>query len=187
MSRLRIGSAVLVVIAIGVMANTSLAVPGFLGPYDPINWTFSDGGGNGMVMTNNAPESISLWGDDGGTAAIAQYTVPVPADGTIHFDWDYSTGDSALFDPFGYVLDGSFVELTDSGGANDQAGSAGVDVSQSQTFGFYAQAIDSLGPGGHAEITKFDAPHPVPEPLTASLSLMGLGALGLATRRRRQA
>ncbi|QLH45996.1 MAG: hypothetical protein HWD58_10435 [Bacteroidota bacterium] len=81
---------------------------GFTGAFDPTNWTLSNtNGGNGSVSSNSS--TVLLTGSNAGSLSptYTYYTVTVPCDGVINFNWDYSTTDwDRLYDPFGYSING---------------------------------------------------------------------------------
>jgi hypothetical protein len=122
----------------GLTANSAQAAnPWFAGTYAPPNWTqliVQDG----SVDTTNAPTSITVIGSDDSSGLPGQtdFTIAAPSAGTVTFDWNYTTGDiSAEYDPFGYLLNGSFFQLTNDSIA-DQSGSATFAVLPGDVFGF---------------------------------------------------
>ncbi|BCU14669.1 PEP-CTERM sorting domain-containing protein [Microcystis aeruginosa] len=159
----------------------------FQTPYAPINWTFTNSNADGSVNTGGAPASISLTGGDNGSGSsgTTNYTTTAAAAGTVTFDWNYSTNDiNPLFDPFGYLLNGSFTQVTDDGGDLDQNGTSTFNVLAGDSFGFRIFTGDNTGGGASVTISNFSAPGPmappptsVPEPSTM-LSLLVLGGLG---------
>lgn len=161
--------------ASGASAGT---VFGFQDAYDPINWTFTNSNADGFVNTGGAPASISLTGGDNGSGdfGTTDYTTTAAAAGTVTFDWNYSTADvSAFWDPFGYLLNGSFTQVTNDGGGVVQNGTSTFNVLAGDSFGFRIFTRDnSVGPGS-VTISNFSAP--IPEPSTV-LSLLVLGGLG---------
>jgi hypothetical protein len=99
----------------------------------------------------------------------------------VTFDWNYSTADvSAFFDPFGYLLNGSFSFVTSS----PNNGTSTFNVLAGDSFGFRVYTLDNRFGRGGVTISNFSAPGPVappptpvPEPSTV-LSLLVLGGLG---------
>ncbi|RMA56802.1 HYR domain-containing protein [Ulvibacter antarcticus] len=79
-----------------------------------------------------------------GAPGETDLTVPVTADETISFDWDYSTADGPAFDSFGYLLNGVFTELTDPAGATNQNGSTTVALLTGDVFGFRSHSNDGV-------------------------------------------
>ncbi|NCS24621.1 MAG: PEP-CTERM sorting domain-containing protein [Microcystis aeruginosa BS13-02] len=162
---------------------SAATVFGFQDAYDPINWTFTNSNADGSVNTGGAPASISLTGGDNGSgfSGTTDYTTTAAAAGTVTFDWNYSTADvSAFFDPFGYLLNGSFSFVTSS----PNNGTSTFNVLAGDSFGFRVYTLDNRFGRGGVTISNFSAPGPVappptpvPEPSTV-LSLLVLGGLG---------
>ncbi|NCT43332.1 MAG: PEP-CTERM sorting domain-containing protein [Microcystis aeruginosa G11-09] len=159
---------------------SAATVFGFQTPYAPINWTLTNNNADGSVNTSGAPTSISLTGGNNGSNApgTTDYTTTAAAAGTVTFDWDYSTNDGPFFDPFGYLLNGSFSFLAGSG----QSGTSTFNVLAGDSFGFRIATTDNCCGRGSVTISNFSAPGPmaptpVPEPSTV-LSLLVLGGLG---------
>ena len=100
---------------LGLAASPAQALTNFAGDYAPGNWTQSIGG-DGLIDTTSAPGSISLTGaDDAGGLQNTDFTIAAPTAGTVSFDWNFSTLDtSSEFDPFGYLLNGAFTQLTNN-------------------------------------------------------------------------
>ena len=163
----------------------------FTGAYDVSNWT-STIGGDGSVNTSGAPNSIVLTGaddgseDDGGVAQNVDFTIAAMGAGSVSFSWAFSSFDSGgpSWDPFGYLLNNTFVQLTDGAGSNSQSGLASFAVMTGDVFGFRQASEDSLFGAGVTTISVFSAPTAVPEP--ASLALLGIGLAGLGFIRRRR-
>ncbi len=165
---------------------SAATVFGFQDAYDPINWTFTNSNADGSVNTGGAPASISLTGGDNGSgfSGTTNYTTTAAAAGTVTFDWNYSTNDGPFFDPFGYLLNGSFTQVTNDGGGVVQNGTSTFNVLAGDSFGFRIFTIDNTSGRGSVTISNFSAPGPmappptsVPEPSTV-LSLLVLGGLG---------
>ena len=136
---------------------------GFTGSYAPANWT-SAIQGDGSINTSGAPTSISLSSADNGVEpGINQntnYTITAPAAGTVSFNWSYATADGLgpEYDPFGYLKNGSFTQLTNNLGASSQSGTATFSVASGDTFGFRQNSLDSLGGCATTTITSFTGP-----------------------------
>ena len=159
---------------------SAATVFGFQDAYDPINWTFANSNADGFVNTGGAPASISLTGgnNDSVISGTTNYTTTAAAAGTVTFNWNYSTANvSAFWDPFGYLLNGSFTQVTNDEGDVVQNGTSTFNVLAGDSFGFRIFTRDkSVGPGS-VTISNFSAPATVPEPSTV-LSLLVLGGLG---------
>lgn len=171
-----------------VAAAAANAAPiGFSGPYAPGNWTISNTGPAGNVNTAGAPGSVTLTSaNSGGGFSNQFFTITAPTSGPISFKWNYVSNDvnGSLFDPFGYVLNGVFTQLTTNvfKGGTHQSGTVTVFVNKGDVFGFDQQSTDSILGSGVTTISAFDAP--VPEPI----SIVVFGGLvaggGLLARRR---
>ncbi len=98
------------------------------------------------ILLANMPstyEVIAISSNNGsGAEGFTDFTVDVTADETVSFDWEYSTDDGPAWDRFGYTVNGTFTELTDENGANNQSGSASVPLVAGDVFGFRAQSED---------------------------------------------
>ena len=165
---------------LGLAANPAQALTQFAGYYAPANWTQSIQG-DGSINTGGAPASISLSGADDGTIPNqnTDFTIAAPLAGTVSFDWAYSTNDFApFFDPFGYLLNGAFTQLTSEFGALNQSGLASFSVLAGDVFGFRQNSFDSLNGRAVTTISTFNGP--LAAPGTASvpgpLPLLGVGA-----------
>jgi len=164
----------------GLTANSAQAAnPGFAGTYAPPNWTqliVQDG----SVDTTNAPTSITVIGSDdfSGLQGQTDFTIAAPSAGTVSFDWQFTTGDlKAQYDPFGYLLNGSFFKLTNDSIAN-QSGSATFAVLAGDVFGFSQRSTDNSYGRAQSVISNFVAPtsSPTPGPTSAPAPLPLFGA-----------
>ncbi|TVR83497.1 MAG: HYR domain-containing protein, partial [Saprospirales bacterium] len=135
---------------------------GFAGPFDPANWTFDDGGGDGSVNTINAPGAITLIGsDDGflfGPGVITTLCITIPASvDSVLFQFDYETFDidGPALDRAGYILNGTLFQLTDDAGPDVQSGSETVLLMPGDDFCFYIDAWDNAGGAAEMTISNF--------------------------------
>lgn len=173
-------------LSLGTSAPASAA---FIGAYDVANWTIATSR-NSMVNTSGAPDSITLTsGDDGsGLLSNADFTITAAATGTISFDWLYrsfDSGGSPAFDPFGYLLNGVFHTIVNTG-PNPQSGSTSFLVNAGDVFGFRAHSIDSQYGAARIWISNFNAPAAANVPEPEILALLGLGwAVAIGPRRRK--
>jgi len=180
-------------VAAGLLSSagtTQAAIVGFQGPYAPVNWTLTTNGGDGSVNTSGAPGSITLVGSNNGEGNFTDFTTLAVGDGLVSFSWDYFTFDSyALYDPFGYLRNGTFTILTaDFSGNRNQSGSASFSVLAGETFGFRAATVDGSGDLALATITSFEAPGggaAVPEPGTWAAAALLAGGAAFARWRKR--
>ncbi len=103
-------------IAAALMFPAAAAHADFTGPYAPANATITTSHG-GSVDTSSAPASITINGanDESHYDSDQLYGFTIPFAGTLSFDWAYTTFDvdGPSFDPFGYIYNGTFFQLTD--------------------------------------------------------------------------
>jgi MYXO-CTERM domain-containing protein len=173
---------------LGLAANPAQAITLFTGPYAPANWTQS-AQGNGSIDTSIAPGSIILNGpNDGlGNAQSVDFTIAAPAAGTVLFDWVYSTNDQPDADPFGSLLNGSFIQLSSDIGVSYQSGTASFSVLTGDVFGFRQRTIDSRFGSASSTISNFNGPTSAPpSSVPGPLPLIGAGAAWGWSRRLRQ-
>jgi hypothetical protein len=181
MKKLSMATVGAAVVALG--AVDSAQAFGFTGAYAPSNWTLSNNNTNGYVGTSNDLSSITIIGGDvgGGGPGQTTYTTTALISGLLSFNWSYVTADvSPLYDPFGFVLNGAFTQLTNSSGPNGQSGTFSTTLAQGDIFGFGINTTDNILGRGYATISNFAAPDfaaPVPEPLSSLGMLIGAGAM----------
>jgi VCBS repeat-containing protein len=166
-SRIKIGSIILLSLLASTTSVATIpeasAASGFAGDYDPTNWTLTNTNADGFVNTSGAPGSIMLVGGDNNSfsAGNTDYTIPVACGGTISFDWTYQSFDidGPLFDPAGYLVNGAFAQLSNSGGPNVQGGTTFVAVADGDSFGFRIHTVDNIfGRGAFTTITNLQTP-----------------------------
>jgi hypothetical protein len=178
MKKLSMATVGAAVVALG--AVDSAQAFGFTGPYAPSYWTLSNDNTNGFVNTSNAPSSITIIGGDQGGLGSGQttYTTTALIGGLLSFNWSYGTADvdGPSFDPFGFVLNGAFTQLTDNFGPYyGQSGSFSTTLAQGDIFGFGINTVDNALGSANATISDFAAP--VPEPVSTLGMLIGVGAM----------
>ncbi|MCW8981818.1 MAG: DUF2341 domain-containing protein, partial [Altibacter sp.] len=100
---------------------------------------------NAMVIgSNNAS----------GTEGLTDFVVTVTAAETVSFDWDYTSNDIPGFDSFGYIVNGTYTQLTDPALGN-QSGSATVTLAPGDIFGFRSQTDDNDFGNNETAVTNF--------------------------------
>ena len=172
---------------LGLAASPAQALTNFAGDYAPGNWTQSIGG-DGSINTGGAPTIITLTGaDDSGGDQNTDFTIAPPTAGTVSFNWSYVTNDisSPYWDPFGYLLNGAFTQLTDDSGAQTQSGSASFSVLSGDVFGFRQNTIDSGFGRASTTISNFNGPT-APASVPGPLPILGVGAAFVYSRRLRR-
>ncbi len=135
----------------------------FTGPFAEANAATQN---TGCVDFTGNPATLTMSSNDLTTtcdpglffATYSEYAIPF--DGTLTFDWSYTTADlSATFDPFGYFFDASTTVLSPGAitagittltqnGVAAQSGSGSVSVSAGDLFSFMIWTTDGqFGPG----------------------------------------
>jgi hypothetical protein len=178
------------VILVTVAMIPVVAEANFSGPYDVNNWTFQNTGGStdGSVDTSGAPNSIVLTGGNSVSfsSGTTDFTIAAVAAGLVSFDWTYSSSDFGTHDVGNFLLNGSPIFLADNQSPNSAFFS--IAVNQGDVFGFQVFSDDNLGGPGVLEISNFNGPggdaNGVPDS-GGTLSLLALGAVGVAMLRRR--
>jgi len=187
---LGLGVSLLTAFSVFGISNTAhSAVLGFQDAYAPSNWTLTLDNSDGVVNTSNAPNSISIISGNNGSGNLGNtdYTIKAVADGFVSFDWSFTTQDSdgPVWDPFGYLLNGNFTQLTDNNGGLSQSGFASFNVVLGDTFGFRANTRDNLFGASTTKIGNFSAPASVPEP-SLILGLIGIGIFGTISKAKKK-
>jgi hypothetical protein len=165
--------------ALGLAANPAQALTQFAGYYAPANWDQSIQG-DGSIYTGGAPDIIYLIGANTGRGnKSTDFTIAAPSAGTVSFYWNYRTNDvSSEFDPFGYLLNGDFTDLTSRQGGTNQSGSVSFSVLAGDEFGFRQNSINSGGGRAYTFIGNFNGPLAAsgPASVPGPLPLLGAGA-----------
>jgi hypothetical protein len=135
---------------------SDVLLSGFNGDFDHNNWDFENNGGNGSVVTT--PTSIELTGSDNESNdnINTTYCIEIPESGIISFNWLYESNNSDPFwDPFGYSIEGTFIQLTDNDGPLTQNGLQNVSVIAGEEFCFVANTVDDCCGEATTLITNF--------------------------------
>lgn len=167
---------------LGLTASPAQAIT-FGGYYAPNNWTQTIQG-DGSIDTSGAPASITLTNaNDGGGNQNTDFTIAASTAGTVSFDWNFTNNNSynSFWDPFGYLLNGAFNQLT-TDSLFSQSGSIAFSVNTGDVFGFRQNSVDSADGTTSTTITNFSAPTSVPGPLP----ILGVGAAFAYARRLRR-
>ena len=152
--------------SIGLAANPAKALTTFSGQYAPSNWTQSIQG-DGSIITGGAPANIVLTSaDDGGGDQSTDFTITALSAGTVSFDWNYilptNSSYGSEWDPFGYLLNGTFTKLTVDGPSLSQSGSTSFSVNAGDVFGFRQNSVDSTDGSASTTVSNFNVPGPLP-------------------------
>jgi hypothetical protein len=129
---------------------------GFNADFEHNNWDFENNGGNGSVVTT--PTSIELTGSDNESNdnINTTYCIEIPESGIISFNWLYESNNSDPFwDPFGYSIEGTFIQLTDNDGPLTQNGLQNVSVIAGEEFCFVVNTVDDCCGEATTLITNF--------------------------------
>lgn len=107
---------------------------GFTGNFDISKWTLT--AGTGSINTDNVPANVTLVSGNSSSSSYTTMTIHIITSGTIQFSYNSTTTDENLsYDPFGYMLNGTYFPLVNSG--TSVSGTFNVNVSINDAFGFY--------------------------------------------------
>lgn len=183
-------------IAVLSTAASAATTTDFTGNFDVSNWTAEPA--TGSIVTADAPNSIQLISSDEGTGTSVDtdFFIVAPAAGTVQFSWNFETTDSGgglggllqppAVDPFGWILNGTFTQVTDNSGSNTQSGVTDFFVDINDTFGFRANSTDDRFGAATTTVNDFSF-SAIPEPSSALGTgiLLGMGVFTrLRTKRR---
>ncbi|WP_410005989.1 GEVED domain-containing protein [Aequorivita nionensis] len=109
-----------------------------------------------LLATLPTTYEVMVIGSDNqsGNEGFTDFTVNVTEAANVTFDWDFTLNDAPGFDGFGYLLNGTYTQLTDPLLGN-QSGSAAVAVAPGDVFGFRAQTDDNLFGNTETVISNF--------------------------------
>jgi len=164
---------------LGLVTCAQAGLISFSGQFDPSLATVVTNGGNGYFDSSGAPGAVTIWGSDSGSDSYIRtfvYWTITSSVSDLSFNWDYLTydEDGPYYDPAGYCIDDSCIQITDNGGNNSQSGTVGgLNLQAGHTFGFYVDTSDDIMGAARITITG----EAVPEPTTLGLMAASLAAL----------
>ncbi len=111
---------------------------------------------NALLASMPTTYEVMVIGSDNqsGNEGFTDFTVNVTEAAAVTFDWDYTSNDVPGFDSFGYLLNGTYTQLTDPLLGN-QSGSAAVAVAPGDVFGFRSQTDDNVFGNNETVISNF--------------------------------
>ena len=153
---IRNGSISMVVVTLLFLSHSVFAQ--FEGDFAPDNWTFTSDNTDASLEDAQIPDAITIKGGNDGEEGNSDYVITVNQSGEIKFSWSYFTTDAeARYDPGGYLLNGTFVELVDGDLAGDQSGTTSVIVTNGDVFGFRVYTMDGDLGAAYLTIENFTA------------------------------
>lgn len=135
-------------------------VMGFTDEYDVSNWTTTIPPQGGSVTVMGDSEVMLVSPNNGGCSnAATMFSIVIPSTGQLVFDFNYSTNDidGPSFDPFGYSLNGSFNQLTNNAGSDNQSGTVSLSVNAGDVFAFTQVSTDCIFGAGATTVVEFFA------------------------------
>lgn len=131
----------------------------FEGHFAIANWTLSNTPGDvaGSFSTQPGPPiELLLVGGNSGTGGSTDFSIEIPFDGRISFDWGYQSSDTGQWDSGGFVLNGHYSVLA----YNDtqvpfHEGARSVWVSAGDHFGFRVFTEDGSFGAGNLGVSHF--------------------------------
>ena len=155
----------------------------FVDAYEATKWSTSID--KGSINLFGAPNSISMTSSNSGTGSHDQdFTITAAGNGVVTFDWAFVTTDTKQgpkFDPFGVLLNGVFMQLTNNNAGKSQSGSYSLMVNAGDVFGFRAHSTNSKFGSATTIISNFSAPSPIPIP--SAIWLMGIPIIGFLVKK----
>ena len=160
----------------------------FVGIYALSNFTLTNVDDTALANTHGSAISLDggltvtfTGGNSGsGLGGFTDLLIHAAAAGLVQFQYSYSSKDDEGFDLAGYVLGGSFTELTEKDnvcGLGTCPANVSFPVSLGQSFGFRIRTLDNENEPGVLTISDFSAPTgAVPEPNAIPLMVLLLTA-----------
>ncbi len=134
-------------------------------------------GGNGYVTVTSNGFILVGSNNESGSGSYTTYTDIASSSSSYTFTYKYTyttnDEDGGSWDPAGYILGGSYHQLS-LNSLNEGESVSGVvtlNVLAGQTFGFYVHSLDNLWGAGQIAVTN--------TPLPAALPLFGSALLGM--------
>jgi hypothetical protein len=168
-------------------SNANATFTGYFDVTPPGNWVFGKTPGDtGYVDRSAAPNSIVLIGSDkwppvAPKAGTDYYTITIPYDGLISFDWSYSSVDIPGYDTSYFLLNSNAFFLSDTTG--DYGSMLGIPVFTGDIFGYEVDTLDNAGGPGQLTVSAFSYSE-VPEP--ATFALIGTALIGFTLARKKR-
>lgn len=192
--------AMYLVLGLIIAVPASASTINFTGAYDVANWTAIPD--FGVINLAGAPSSVTLTSANSGSPNFESHNTDFVfsafESAIIAFDWNYHSFDvdGPALDPFGWLLNGVFTQLTLPTSAFidcaffpaslcTQSGAVAFAVSPGDVFGFRARSADGREGPAVTTVSGFSATTSVvPEPST--LLLVATGVVGVVSRRRQR-
>jgi hypothetical protein len=160
------------------------AQAGFIGYYDPANFTLVNTQADGFVTTPGDGSSITLTGgnDGSGFFGTTDFVIIAPQTGIVTFRYLFTTLDvdqfGGVYDDAGFLTNDQFTPFSQL--LSPDPVFAFFPVFAGDTFGFRVETGDNLGEPGILTISDFTAPQPVeapvPEPSLGIIVFLGIAA-----------
>lgn len=176
------------------LLSVGSAQAAFTGDFAPGQWsTAITPGGNGSAVFANDGSTLTLTSSNHEAftsllGADVSSVITLQHDASISFDWSYVSNDEngSTADPFGYSLNGTFVQLSANDSWDPQSGSLTLNLSKGNTLAFVNRSVDSIFGASVATVSAFKAVNTpaVPEPSGLALAAAGLAAVAVIGRRR---
>lgn len=148
---------------VGATNSSCLTLNGFSGSLAPANWTPAQSNSNGTVNTSGAPSNIVITSGNNtsGTQGITQYSYVSACNGTVNFDWNYTTIHGAAFDYPQYQINSGtpvlFTSYNTAAGIT-QSGTQSITVAIGDTVKLQAYTTNNLFGACTVTISNFSAP-----------------------------
>ncbi|WP_432670335.1 beta strand repeat-containing protein [Flavobacterium sp. SM2513] len=143
------------------------SVADFTADYAPSNWIFTNTNADGNVNTTDAPASLNITSgnNDTNTSGTTDYSITIPASGTLSFNWSYTTSDEGpQYDIPQFVYNNLVTTFTDydTDGSSTQSGTITLEVTEGATFVLRMHTTDNVAGAATVVISNFQAPQLTP-------------------------